>query len=89
MSEKQATLRTTVGEVVSNKMDKTIVVEIIRKVKHPMYGKYIKRSTRLFAHDEENQCQLGDIVMIKETRPLSKNKSWALVKVVEAATVES
>jgi small subunit ribosomal protein S17 len=75
--------RSVTGEVVSNKMDKTIVVMGERKVRHPLYGKYIRRSTKYHAHDENNECNIGDIVMIKECRPLSKTKSWALIKVVE------
>ena len=78
-------VRTATGRVVSNKMDKTITVAIERKVKHPMYGKYIKRTTKVQAHDEQNDCQEGDKVSITECRPLSKNKSWRLVEVVERA----
>ena len=73
------------GRVVSDKMDKSIVVAIERKVKHPIYGKFIKRTTKLHVHDETNQCNSGDVVSIKECRPLSKNKSWTLVEVVEKA----
>jgi small subunit ribosomal protein S17 len=73
------------GYVVSDKMDKTITVLIERRVKHPIYGKYVKRSTKLHAHDETNQCRIGDKVTIRETRPLAKTKSWALVEVVERA----
>jgi len=80
-------VRTLTGRVVSNKMDKTITVLIERKVKHPKYGKFIKRSTKLHVHDENNQCQEGDVVMIKECRPLSKTKSWQLHKVIEQATI--
>ena len=75
--------RSVTGEVVSNKMDKSIVVMGERKVRHPLYGKYIRRSTKYHAHDENNECNIGDIVMIKECRPLSKTKSWTLIKVVE------
>lgn len=75
--------RTVQGRVVSNKMDKTITVMIERKVRHPLYGKYIKRSTKLHAHDEQNECQEGDLVSVVETRPISKNKTWRLVKVIE------
>lgn len=71
------------GRVTSNKMDKTITVMIERKVKHPIYGKYIRRSTKLHAHDESNECQEGDLVSIMETRPYSKTKTWRLVKVLE------
>jgi len=73
--------RTAVGKVVSNKMDKSIVVLVERRVKHPVYGKIIKRSTKIHAHDADNQCLIGDEVTIKETRPVSKTKSWALVSI--------
>ena len=72
-----------IGLVVSNKMDKSIVVEIERKVKHPKYGKFVKKSSRFIAHDEKNVCSEGDKVKIAETRPLSKNKCWRLVEVIE------
>ena len=75
--------RSVTGEVISNKMDKSIVVMGERKVRHPLYGKYIRRSTKYHAHDENNECNIGDTVMIKECRPLSKTKSWTLIKVVE------
>lgn len=74
-----------IGVVVSNKMDKSIVVLVERKVKHPMYGKFVKKSTKLMAHDEKNECGIGDTVRIMETRPLSKNKCWRLVEIVERA----
>lgn len=74
------------GKVVSDKMDKTIVVLIERRVKHPIYGKYVSKSSKLKAHDENNECKTGDVVTIKESRPLSKSKSWALVKIEERAT---
>ena len=74
-----------VGVVSSNKMDKTITVAIERKVKHPMYGKFVKKTTKLHAHDEKNECSIGDTVKIMETRPLSKTKSWRLVEVIEKA----
>jgi len=77
--------RTLTGKVVSNKMDKSVTVLIERRVKHPVYGKYITRSTKLHAHDENNVCKEGDIVTIAECRPMSKTKAWALVEVVEAA----
>ncbi len=77
--------RTMTGKVVSDKMDKSIVVLIERKIKHPVYGKMIRRSTKLHAHDELNVCQLGDVVTIKECRPLSKTKAWTLVEVVQKA----
>ena len=79
------TVRTLTGKVVSDKMDKSIVVLIERRVQHPLYGKSIRRSTKLHAHDESNTAKLGDVVTIKESRPISKTKSWTLVEVVEAA----
>jgi small subunit ribosomal protein S17 len=82
MSETTETARTVTGKVVSNKMDKSATVMIERKVKHPVYGKYIRRSTRLHIHDAENTCQEGDTVVIEQCRPLSKTKSWRLVEVV-------
>ena len=74
-----------IGVVDSNKMDKTIVVVIERRTKHPIYGKFVKKSTRFFAHDEKNECNIGDTVRIMETRPLSKNKHWRLVEIIERA----
>lgn len=74
-----------IGLVVSNKMDKSITVSVERKVKHPMYGKYMKRNTKFMAHDESNDCTIGDTVRIQETRPLSKNKRWRLVEIIERA----
>ncbi len=74
-----------IGVVVGNKMDKSIVVAIKRKVKHPIYGKFVNRTKKLMAHDEENSCNIGDKVRISETRPLSKNKSWRLVEIIERA----
>ncbi|MCE9781649.1 30S ribosomal protein S17 [Shewanella algae] len=79
MSEK---IRTLQGKVISDKMDKSITVAVERQVKHPIYGKYIKRTTKIHAHDEQNQCKEGDFVSIRECRPLSKTKSWTLVEVV-------
>ena len=73
------------GKVVSNKMDKTVAVSVERLVKHPMYGKYIRRTTKLLAHDANNECQEGDTVSIKPCRPMSRRKSWLLVRVVERA----
>ena len=81
------TIRTLQGRVLSDKMDKSITVAIERKVKHPLYGKFIKRTTKIHAHDEQNQCNAGDIVTIRECRPLSKTKSWTLVKVLEKAKI--
>lgn len=74
-----------VGRVVSNKMQKTITVAVDRKVKHPMYGKFMHRTKKFMAHDENNDCQIGDTVRIMETRPLSKNKRWRLVEIIEKA----
>lgn len=74
-----------IGIVVSNKMDKSIVVAIKRKVKHPIYGKFVNRTKKLMAHDEENSCNIGDTVRISESRPLSKNKAWRLVEIIEKA----
>lgn len=78
--------RTATGKVVSDKMDKTITVMIERRVKHPIYGKYMTRSSKIHAHDEDNQCRIGDLVTISETRPLSKTKSWTLLRVEESAS---
>jgi small subunit ribosomal protein S17 len=77
--------KTRVGVVVSNKMDKTITVAIERRVPHPIYKKYFKKTTKLMAHDEKKECGIGDKVRIMETRPLSKNKRWRLVQIVEKA----
>ena len=78
--------RTATGKVVSNKMDKTVTVLVERRVKHPVYGKYVTKSSKLHAHDEANECQEGDTVTIKEVRPISKQKTWSLVSVDEKAT---
>ncbi|WP_107688413.1 30S ribosomal protein S17 [Neisseria wadsworthii] len=78
-------VRTLLGRVVSDKMDKTVTVLVERKVKHPLYGKVIRRSTKIHAHDEQNQYGIGDIVVIEERRPLSKTKSWTVKKIVEKA----
>ncbi|MBD0331382.1 MAG: 30S ribosomal protein S17 [Chitinophagaceae bacterium] len=75
--------KTRIGVVTSNKMSKTITVEVERKVKHPIYGKFVKKTSRFHAHDEKNECNVGDIVRIMETRPLSKIKRWRLVEVIE------
>lgn len=74
-----------VGIVISNKMDKSIVVAEKRKVMHPIYGKYINKTTRFIAHDEENTCNIGDLVKIMETRPISKKKNWRLIEIIERA----
>jgi small subunit ribosomal protein S17 len=73
------------GLVRSNKMDKTIVVAVERKVKHPKYGKFVKKTTTFFAHDDKNDCGIGDTVRISETRPMSKNKRWRMVEIIERA----
>ena len=86
MAEAEKLVRTVTGRVVSDKMDKSIVVVIERRVKHPVYGKYMSKSTRIKAHDEANDCNEGDLVTIAESRPISKSKSWTLVKVEERAT---
>lgn len=83
MQEKQP--RTLTGTVTSNKMDKTIAVLVERRVKHPLYGKYIRRSTRFLAHDESNECNQGDVVVIQAGRPISKHKSWRLQRIVSRA----
>jgi len=85
MSTEALKSKTVTGTVISSKMDKTISVRIQRTVKHPLYGKYIRRSTKIMAHDEVNECNEGDIVIIESSRPLSKNKSWRLQKVVSKA----
>lgn len=83
--EKQALRKQRVGLVVSDKMDKSITVIVERKLKHPIYGKFVKKTKKFMAHDEKNDCQTGDTVRIMETRPLSKNKRWRLVEVLERA----
>ncbi len=87
MTTRTTTAKTATGKVISNKMDKTIAVLIERTVRHPLYGKFMRRSIKLLAHDETNECNEGDIVIIEATRPLSKNKSWRLQKVVSKAQV--
>ncbi|HEY9560657.1 MAG TPA: 30S ribosomal protein S17 [Anseongella sp.] len=77
--------KTRIGQVVSNKMDKSILVNVERKVKHPIYGKFVNKTTKFMAHDEKNECNIGDKVQIMETRPLSKNKNWRLVNIIERA----
>jgi small subunit ribosomal protein S17 len=77
--------KTRIGVVRGNKMDKTITVAVERRVKHPIYGKFVKKTTKFHAHDEKNECTVGDVVRIMETRPLSKTKRWRLVEVVEKA----
>ena len=86
MSEqKQKVQRTIVGRVVSDKMDNTVSVAVERLIKHPVYGKYIRRTTKVLAHDAANECKAGDRVTISECKPISKNKSWAVVNIVERA----
>lgn len=86
MSDQNNSNRTLEGRVVSDKMDKSITVLVERKVKHPIYGKFIRRSTKVHAHDEANECGIGDLVVVEQCRPLSKSKTWRLVKVVTKAT---
>ena len=83
--EKKKGQRTVIGRVVSDKMDKTVAVAVERLIKHPVYGKYIRRTTKVLAHDAANECKPGDRVAISECRPISKNKSWTVVNVVERA----
>ena len=83
MAEEDKKIRTVSGRVVSNKMDKSITVLTERRVKHPVYGKFLSKSSKLHAHDENNECSIGDVVTIRECRPISKTKSWTLVEVVE------
>ena len=85
MSTSESVKRTKTGRITSNKADKTVTVMLERQVKHPLYGKYIKRSTKVHAHDEENSCGEGDLVTISECRPLSKTKSWRVVEILERA----
>ena len=85
MTTTQEIKRTQTGRVVSNKMDKSVTVLLERQIKHPLYGKYIKRSTKVRAHDEDNNCGEGDKVVIAECRPLSKSKSWRVVEILEKA----
>lgn len=83
--ESRKTRKERTGLVVSNKMDKSIVVQVLRRVRHPMYGKFVKKTSRFMAHDEKNDSNIGDKVRIMETRPLSKNKCWRLVEILERA----
>ena len=83
--EERALRKTRVGKVVSDKMDKTIVVRLTTRVKHPLYSKYINKSTKIKAHDENNECGIGDRVLVMETRPLSKDKRWRVVEIIEKA----
>jgi len=83
MMSEQNDNRTLQGRVVSDKMDKTVTVLVERKVKHPIYGKFVRRSTKVHAHDENNECMIGDVVVVEQCRPLSKSKTWRFVKLVE------
>lgn len=85
MSGAEKRTRVVTGKVISNKMDKTVTVLLERRVKHPVYGKYITRSSKIHAHDENNECGIGDTVTVAETRPISRTKTWKLVEVVESA----
>ena len=85
MSASENVQHTQTGRVVSNKMDKTVTVMLERKVKHPLYGKYIKRSTKVHAHDDANECSEGDTVKIAQCRPLSKTKTWQVIEILERA----
>jgi small subunit ribosomal protein S17 len=85
MSSEDRKQRSVVGGVVSNKMDKTVTVRLERLVKHPLYGKYVRRSSKVHAHDAENTCNEGDTVRIEQTRPISKSKAWQVIEVVERA----
>jgi len=86
MSEQAADNRTLQGRVVSDKMDKSITVEIERRVKHPIYGKFVRKTTKVHAHDENNECQMGDLVVVEQCRPLSKTKKWRFIKLIERAS---
>ena len=88
MKQETSASRTVTGRVISNKMDKSITLLVDRTVPHPMYGKYVRRTTKLHAHDEKNVCQQGDLVSVEQCRPLSKTKSWRLVKIIEKAVAE-
>ena len=86
MSDLKQKKRTLEGRVVSNKMDKTITVLVERRVQHPVYGKFVRKTSKIHAHDAKNECKQGDLVIIVEGRPISKNKAWSLVEIVEHAT---
>ena len=85
METTRNTRRERIGVVVSNSMEKSIVITVKQKVKHPIYGKFVNKTSRFMAHDEENSCNVGDTVKISETRPLSKNKRWRLIEIIERA----
>lgn len=86
MTEQENYNRPLTGRVISNAMDKTITVLVERRVAHPLYGKYVRRSTKVHAHDEQNKCDVGDVVMVEQSRPLSKTKTWRLVKIIERSS---
>lgn len=86
MSEQAADNRTMQGRVVSDKMDKGITVVVERRVKHPLYGKFVRKSSKVHAHDENNDCQVGDVVVVEQCRPMSKTKKWRFVKLIERAS---
>jgi len=83
MSEQAADNRTLQGRVVSDKMDKTVTLVVERRVKHPLYGKFVRRSSKVHAHDENNECRIGDVIVVEQCRPLSKTKAWRFVKLVD------
>ena len=85
MSEIKIARKTKIGSVVSNKMDKSVVVQVDRRIRHKLYGKFIRRRVKYMAHDQDNKCNVGDIVLIEECRPLSKNKRWRVLDIVEQA----
>ena len=87
MSAEKKRIRTLTGKVVSNKMDKSITVLVERRVKHPVYGKYMTKSSKVHAHDEKNECNVGDLVSLSESKPISKTKAWQLVSILENALV--
>ena len=89
MIEQNVSARSVTGKVISVKMDKTIVVQVERKVKHALYGKYMRRFSKMYAHDAENSCNVGDLVLIQQSRPLSKTKHWVLVNILERAEGET
>ena len=87
MSAEKKSTRTLTGKVVSNKMDKSITVLVERRVRHPVYGKYMTKSSKVHAHDEKNECNVGDVVSLSESKPISKTKAWQLVSILETALV--
>ncbi len=87
MSMREKRTRTLTGKVVSNRMDKSITVLVERRVRHPIYGKYMTKSSKVHAHDEKNECNIGDVVALSESKPISKTKTWQLVSVLETAVV--